>query len=382
MRVIHIVHGKCNPNEHNGISRVVYYLNKHEKLQGIDSEIWAVVDDAKTHYQKVRDEYVTVECFPRVKNMFGKHEIIEALKKEKDNIDLVHFHMIWFYDKNIIAKGLKKIDIPYIITTHGTYSKPRAYTGKRKIVRKLYELDYLQGATELHILTREEGTGLQKYGYKGRSFVGYNGIEESDIPSRKNDKFFDEKLYKDKKKLGWVGVFREDKNLESLVEAVSMLSPKLREHFVIILVGPDYRGNAEKYLTLAEKLGCRENFDWIGPLYNQDKYDAYYGFDAYVMPSFSEGFSMAIIDAMACSKPMLLTKGCNMNYLNKPGKEFFVSCEPYAQDLAVGLTELIEKQAQWETMGKNGKEVLINECSWSTITKKMSEDYERIIREN
>lgn len=35
MRVIHIVHGKCNPREHNGISRVVYFLNNNEKIQGI-----------------------------------------------------------------------------------------------------------------------------------------------------------------------------------------------------------------------------------------------------------------------------------------------------------------------------------------------------------
>ena len=32
-------------------------------------------------------------------------------------------------------------------------------------------------ATELHALTREEGTGLQKYGYTGRGFVAYNGVE-------------------------------------------------------------------------------------------------------------------------------------------------------------------------------------------------------------
>lgn len=50
MRVIHIVHGKCNPREHNGISRVVYFLNKNEKNQGIESEKRAVLDDAKQKY--------------------------------------------------------------------------------------------------------------------------------------------------------------------------------------------------------------------------------------------------------------------------------------------------------------------------------------------
>ena len=49
MKIIHIVHGKANPASANGISRVVYYLNKYERLAGIDSQIWAIVDGVKHH---------------------------------------------------------------------------------------------------------------------------------------------------------------------------------------------------------------------------------------------------------------------------------------------------------------------------------------------
>ena len=143
MKVIHIVHGKANPTSANGISRVVYYLNKYEKLAGIDSQIWAIVDDVKRHSTYRRDEYVTVECYPRV-SLFSGHDIIKAIQEEKDSIDLVHFHLIWFYDKNIIAKSLRRMNIPFIITTHGTYSNPHAYTGKRLLAKWLYELDYLR----------------------------------------------------------------------------------------------------------------------------------------------------------------------------------------------------------------------------------------------
>lgn len=381
MRVIHIVHGKCNPNDHNGISRVVYFLNKNEKIQGIHSEIWALVDDAKTKYEKVRDEYVTVECYPRVKTGLVKNQILEDLKKEKDTIDLIHFHMIWFYDKNVIAKELNKLGIPYIITTHGTYSNPHAYTGKRLWAKWLFELDYLKRATELHIITREEGTGLQKYGYTGKSFVAYNGVELSEIPDCCTADIFENKPYNNRIKIGWVGVFREDKNITSLIEAVSLLPKYLRKQFVIILIGPDYKGNANKWLSLANKLGCEDNFDWLGPLYNQDKYNAYYGFDAYVMTSFSEGFSMAILDAMACGNPCLLTKGCCMNYFNLPGKEFFVPCEPYPQDIARGIKELLDRKDEWKLMGSNARKWIEEEFNWPTITANIIENYNRIIKE-
>ena len=377
LKVIHIVHGKANPNEHNGISRVVYFLNKHQKLKGCDSQIWAIVDGVKSHFSHPRDQFVTIECYPRVWVPWGRHEIIDELIKHKDSIDLVHFHLIWFYDKNIIAKALKKAGIPFIITTHGTYSKPHAYTGKRLLAKWLFELDYLNMATEIHAITREEGTGLQKYGYTGPSFVAYNGIDLDEIPAERNDTFYINKPYTKKHKFVWVGVLRDDKNLCSLIKAVAMLPEELQKNFVCIFIGPDYRNNAEKYLALSETAGCRENFDYIGPLYGQEKYDAIQSADVFILPSFSEGFSMSLLDALACGKPCLLTSGCSMNYFYK--HNFFIRCEPYPQDIAKGLAELLSKKEDWEKMGKQSKKIVEKKFIWSSIVPSVIKNYKRII---
>lgn len=378
MRVIHIVHGKCNPREHNGISRVVYFLNKNEKIQGIDSEIWAVVDDAKQKYEKVRDEFVTIQCYPRVKNLFGKHEIIEDLKKEKNSIDLVHFHMIWFYDKNIIANVLKEIGLPYIITTHGTYLNPHAYTGKRLLAKKLYELDYLKKASAIHIITREEGSGLQRYGYDGPVFLAYNGIEKSEIPIERSNDFFKDKPYNGKIKFGWVGVLRDDKNIVSLVKAVSMLPKTVKEQIVMILVGPDYKSNVAKYLKLAEQLGCREQFDWIGPLYDNDKYNAIESFDVYVMPSYTEVLSLSVPDAMVCKKPIIVSSGCGYNYLLQDYK-FGLLTESYPYDLCQTILSLLEKKDEWKSMGEEGYRCIQEQLNWESIIINVIDGYKKIL---
>ena len=95
-------------------------------------------------------------------------------------------------------------------------------------------------------------------------FLAYNGIEKSEIPIERSNDFFKDKPYNGKIKFGWVGVLRDDKNIVSLVKAVSMLPKTVKEQIVMILVGPDYKSNVAKYLKLAEQLGCREQFDWIG----------------------------------------------------------------------------------------------------------------------
>lgn len=376
MRVIHIVHGKANPTSANGISRVVYYLNKYEKLAGIDSQIWAIVDGVKQHSTYRRDEYVTVECYPRV-SFFSGHDIIKAIQEEKDSIDLVHFHLIWFYDKNIIAKSLRRMNIPFIITTHGTYSKPHAYTGKRLLAKWLYELDYLKMATECHILTPEEGTGLKKYGYRGRCFVAANGFEKKDIPTQINPNFFINQPFKNRLIISTIAVLRKDKNTDLIIEAISLLPPSIQKQLAFVLIGPDYKGNAAKYMALARDLGVEDSFYWIGPLYGDDKYNAMFSSDGYIMASDSEGFSMAIIDAMACGLPMILTSGCNMKYISD--EKFYIMCEPYAQDIARAILSYFKLGDKRKILGEKSKQILEEQLYWEKIVPGMIENYKRII---
>ncbi len=373
MRVIHIVHGRANPAGHNGISRVVYHLNKHEKALGLNSEIWAVTDDAKSHYTHKRDKYVTIECFPRVRFPFLRNQIIDRLIAEKDSIDLVHFHMIWFLDKNIIARALVNARIPFVITTHGTYTKRHAYKGKRKVARWLYELRYLQLAKEIRVISREEGTGLQRYGCTTSVFFVPHGIDMSEV-----EPTVTRRVATDGRMRGiWVGVLRDDKNLHALFHAVAMLDPSVRGQLRIEIAGPDYKGNMEKYRTLCRSLGVQDCFEFTGPKYRSEKFDAIVNADFYVMPSHSEAMSLALLEGFACGRPALLTSGCGWNYFAK--RDFFVTCEPYAQDIALGLTELFERRADWPAMGQRALQTVRDELSWPAAARAMSANYERIV---
>lgn len=379
MNVIHITHGRANPHGHNGISRVVYYMNKYEKIHGINSQIWSIVDKVKSHYTYKRDNFVTVECFPRARIPFGKNEIIYELIKHKNSIDLVHFHLIWFYDKNIIASALKKADIPFIITTHGTYIKPHAYTGKRLLAKWLYEVTYLNMATEVHAITPDEAIGLRKYGFEGKTFIVPNGIDIEEIPVEKDSAFFSNKPYKDKIKFIWIGVLRTDKNLPSLIKAVSLLPDSIKKEVIFILIGPDYKNNAKKYQKLINDLGCANNFDYIGPLYGKDKYDAIESSDVFILPSFSEVFSLALLDAMACGKPCVVTEGCGVNSYIK--NEFFISCPPTVKGISKAISDMISKRDRWVQMGKNARMLIEEELNWNKIAQVMIKNYKRIIRD-
>jgi glycosyltransferase involved in cell wall biosynthesis len=336
------------------------------------------VDGQTSHSSYKRDEFVTVECFPRVRPWKG-FDIIKYLEKEKDSIDIVHFHLIWFYDKNIIMKAVKRLGIRSVVTTHGTYSKPHAYTGVRRVARFLYELDYLNMADECHILTREEGTGLRKYGYTGKSFVAYNGYEPIDMPTeeRINRDFFKDFPFHHKTILTMISVLRSDKNIDFIIRAISMIPDNKRRNLAFVLIGPDNKGNAARFENLAKELGVSENFYWIGPLYKDDKYNAMLSSNGYIMASDSEGFSMSVIDAMACGMPMILTSGCNMKYLsNDP---FYLMCEPYAQDLSRSIEYFLCHPDEMKILGNRARQLCESELHWRSIVDVMITNYKRIL---
>lgn len=377
MNIVHIVHGKANPNGHNGISRVVYFLNKHEKMLGHNSQIWAVVDGQKKHETFQRDEFVTVEMFPRV-NMFNcnsAESICSFIKKNKESIDIIHFHMIWFYDKNLIAKAIVMSNIPFVITTHGTYSCPHAYTGKRLIAKRLYEVNYLNMATEIHALQQNESYGNYKYGVRVPQFILPNGIEQNEIPQIRRTEFKNQ--FADKIMLMWIGVFREDKNLDQLLEAISLLPMDIKENIILILAGPDNKGNKEKLKLLSQKLKIENQVIFKDAVYNQEKYDLLECADVYIMPSLSEGMSMAILDAMACGKPCILTKQCGLEYYLD--KNFFFMCEPFSYDIKRAICEMYENKDRLRDMGKRAEKLTNTVFSWDKITINMIENYERIL---
>ncbi|MFI3314338.1 MAG: glycosyltransferase [Rikenellaceae bacterium] len=379
MRVVHIVHGKVNPNGENGVSRVVYFLNKYQKLLGVQSEIWAFVDGVKLPTTYKRDKFVTIEMYPRL-TPFNRnnHPILKKFDSERENIDIVHFHMIWFVDKNILAGFLNKIDIPFVAMTHGTYSKPVSSKGVKKISAKyLLELPFLNSANELHILSANEGKSLVKYGANRPSFIVPNGIEIEEIPKEMKKDYFGDRAFDGKIKIGWIGVFRKDKNLELIIHSFKELQEETQNRCHFIFMGPDHKGYKSTLIELCDRLDCANSFSFYDKVYKEDKYNALNSFDLYIMSSSSEGMSMAMLDAMALGKPMVLTKGCNMS--NYHSYDFFEECEPSPISIASAIETLVARQKDWDVMGQNAKKLIDKVFNWEIITRQLVEQYKRIL---
>ena len=141
---------------------------------------------------------------------------------------------------------------------------------------------------------------------KEKIFVTYLGAEDIYKPLDKSSckEFLKSNYNLDKNFILYVGGYSPRKNIIGILEAFSLLSPKLRENLSVVITGK--KGISYSiYMKRAEDLGIKDSViftDFI-PLnhlpifYNACEFLAY--------PSFYEGFGLPPLEAMACGAPVI-----------------------------------------------------------------------------
>ena len=130
--------------------------------------------------------------------------------------------------------------------------------------------------------------------------------------------------------------------------------------------------------TLASSLGIARRVHFVGKAEGERKYALFGHSEIFVLSSFSEAFSMAILEAMAARLPVLLTPGCNFPEAVEAGAA--VSVEPNEVSTAAGVNKLLSMsdEARRE-MGERGRALVERDYTWDRIAGKMLETYEYIL---
>ncbi|MCX7883671.1 MAG: glycosyltransferase family 4 protein, partial [Caloramator sp.] len=141
---------------------------------------------------------------------------------------------------------------------------------------------------------------------KDKIFVTHLAAEDIYYPRNKKlcKEFIKEKYGIEDKFILYVGGFSPRKNIKGLIQAFSIIKPKLDEKIKLVILGKKGRSYYD-YRDLAYSLSLKEDVIFTGyvpveelPLF----YNAAYIF---CYPSFYEGFGLPPLEAMACGTPTI-----------------------------------------------------------------------------
>ena len=289
---------------------------------------------------------------------------------------VVHLHGLWQGHTRRGARTARLAKLPHIIAAHGM-AEPWALAHKalkKRVYTALVEGKNLRRASCLHALSRPEVGHLRALAPKTPVCLIPNGVNPEPLDSFPGRAAWDEchPQHAGKFLLLFFGRLHVKKGLDLLAPAMAAL---LADHpeLHLLLAGND-DGALDPFLVRASSLGIRDDITVLGHLAGDEARQTWGAADAFVLPSRSEGFSMAILESLARGLPTLVTTACHFPELEQEAAA--ITVEPTIEGICAGLRELLERSAQErKSLGSRGRALVLSRYTWSRQAERLAEVY-------
>jgi poly(glycerol-phosphate) alpha-glucosyltransferase len=250
---------------------------------------------------------------------------------------------------------------------------------KKRLALLLYERKCLDRAACIQVNSEAELRSVRAFGLKNPVCVIPNGI---DLPELNGTQGVGrEAQVVGRKTLLYLGRIHPKKGLVNLLKAWRMAlgaSGTVGDGWVLAIAGWDQGGHEKELRILSAECGIEKSVAFLGPQFGEDKAKCYRDCDAVVLPSFSEGLPMAVLEAWSYGKPVLMTPECNLPEGFAAGAALRIESNP--QSIARELQELFSApRALRLTLGRNGRALVASRFTWQKVAREMSAVYEWVL---
>ena len=294
--------------------------------------------------------------------------------------DLIHIHEIWHHAAYAASQAARKRGIPYIVTIHGELSEwSLQHKGWKKFIYRKAILDrVLRNADALHAITFPEKDRIAELGYDTPVTVAPNGIDPTPYdnlpdPSDFLDRF---PILKGKRVILFLGRLNPKKGLDILAHSFSTVKSRFPDA-VLLIAGPDEEGTQKEMESILRSEGTLDSVIFTGMLTGEDKLAAMSTAELFVLPSYSEGFSIAILEAMAARLPVIITHGCDFSEVAEHNAGFVV--EANQTPVAQAIASLLSDAELRNRMGNRGRRLVTERYTWQAAASKIADLYRSLV---
>ena len=297
--------------------------------------------------------------------------------------DIAHTNAIFSPSMLSVYRACQKHDIPYIITPRGML-EPWALSykaWKKRIYYQLLEKPALNRASAIHLLASSELNGVKSLNLKPSLFVIPNGIRESDFSQAVTADIFYQNFPETQGKtlILFLGRIDPKKGLDLLAPAFAKVCDRFSNTHLVV-AGPDNIGFLPTVRNDFHEAGCLESVTFTGMLDRTLKYSALAAATLYIAPSYSEGFSISVLEGMASGLPCILSTGCNFPEAGVEGAARIVNLD--AEEIARALIECLKNPQQAKEMGDRARNLILERYTWNQISANLINVYGAIIDGN
>jgi glycosyltransferase involved in cell wall biosynthesis len=282
----------------------------------------------------------------------------------KHPYDALHLHGLWNHSSVAALNWNRKNKGALVISPHGMLD-PWALRNsriKKQVAKWAFEEANLRSAAIMRALCWAEADAIEALNLGVPIAVIPNGIllpPDDFVPSQPASTA--------RKNLLFLGRIHPKKGIAELIDAWAISvakSPTIRDDWNLQIAGWDDGDHLQHLARRAQEKGLT-NVEFTGPMFGSAKQDAYANCSAFILPSFSEGMPMTVLEAWSHRKPVLMTHECNIPEGFIAGGAYRIENDPEA--LAAALVYHLDQSSALAETGERGRKLVEERFTWDRI---------------
>ncbi|MBD3214134.1 MAG: glycosyltransferase [Candidatus Lokiarchaeota archaeon] len=309
-------------------------------------------------------------------------KLIEILLHQENEYDLIHTTYYPYFNLIIALIAGEKMKCPTICTPFFHFTNPRYL--KKEPTEILTKFDFLIACTQMEKEFLYRNLNIDPERIK----VIPMGVDYRKINNFNNNVSFKEKFFnkteKSYKMVLYCGYKNYEKGAISLLKSIPLIIKDHSELYFVFIGPPTQAFNRElsKVRKLEKARIINLTPDNLTGYFDKYKLSAFKETDIYVMPSRSDAFGIAYLEAWASGKPVIAADiGAIPEVVKNENDGLLVKFDDI-NDIKTNILKLLRNESLRKKLGKTGEEKVKNNFTWKIIAEKTHKFYNSIINKS
>lgn len=327
-------------------------------------------------------QIIYFRCSPFRRYKFSL-SLLQWLNANARQFDLAHIHALFSPVTTLAATITRRHHLPYIIRPCGMLDP--ADLQKKKQLKQIYgillERPNLAGAAAIHFTSKEEAKISERFGL---SSTGKMPVpQDLVIPLGVTSGFLPQRLRQSEVPIIlFMSRIEPKKGLNLLIPALeNILASGIEFHFILAGSNPQDADYETKVQTQIQNSSLAKNTTITGFVSGDLKLELLTKADLFVLPSYYENFGIAVAEAMAAGKPVVISDRIHISEDIQQAEAGWVGPLEVSAIASLIKSALLDPQER-QRRGLNAQEYAKKHYNWEAIAQQTIDVYQQILSTN
>ena len=275
-----------------------------------------------------------------------------------------------FFRDGLFAKQLASKEIPFFVFFHGWELEFQNRVDEKY---KEFFLNSFGKAKKIFVLSPEFKNKILEWGYKGEVIVEVTNV---DTHLTQNFSFNQRVAVLEKRepiKILFLARLIKEKGIFELVEAMETLSTRVENIELIVA------GDGSDFKLLEQNIDEKSNIQLMGDVQGEEKIELFKQSHIYVLPSYTEGLPISVLEAMLFGLPIITTRVGGLKYFIQEDKMGYLVESKSSQSLVEKIEYLINNREKMVEISKYNFDYAHNNLTNDEMAKRLYLHFKELI---